>query len=257
MLLVTGSTGKLGRELVKVFPECLHPGRAEMDITDAKAVRDYIQNHNIDTVVHSAAMTGIRQCEENRELAWKTNVDGTRNLLNACLQSNPDCYFVHISTACVFYGDRGNYTEEDTPYPKNLYSLTKLVSESIVSESKAAKRLIIRTNFVPREKWPYPKAFVDRFGTYLFADDLANAIRRVVERDITGIVHVCGDNKMSMFELARITTPDVQPMTIEEYSGPPLTMDMSLRSVRIESFKLTCQLRRRMCVSYNDPLPAG
>jgi len=195
--------------------------------------------HKVDTVVHTAALTGIRQCEENRELAWKTNVDGTRNLLQACLQSRPDCYFVHISTACVFYGDRGDYVESDLPYPKNFYSLTKLVSEFVVSEVRSDNWLIIRTNFVPRSRWPYQKAFKDRFGTYLFADDLANAIAKVLEKRITGILHVCGDKRMSMFELAKITTPDVQPMTIEEYSGPPLTMDMSLVSSRIKPFKLT------------------
>jgi len=217
----------------------LHPSRAELDITDRELVTHYMRLHKVDTVVHTAALTGIRQCEENRELAWKTNVDGTRNLLQACLQSRPDCYFVHISTACVFYGDRGDYVESDLPYPKNFYSLTKLVSEFVVSEVRSDNWLIIRTNFVPRSRWPYQKAFKDRFGTYLFADDLANAIAKVLEKRITGILHVCGDKRMSMFELAKITTPDVQPMTIEEYSGPPLTMDMSLVSSRIKPFKLT------------------
>ena len=217
----------------------MHPSRAELDITDRELVTHYMRLHKVDTVVHTAALTGIRQCEENRELAWKTNVDGTRNLLQACLQSRPDCYFVHISTACVFYGDRGDYVESDLPYPKNFYSLTKLVSEFVVSEVRSDNWLIIRTNFVPRSRWPYQKAFKDRFGTYLFADDLANAIAKVLEKRITGILHVCGDKRMSMFELAKITTPDVQPMTIEEYSGPPLTMDMSLVSSRIKPFKLT------------------
>jgi len=224
---------------VKVFPDCLHPSRTELDVTNRELVTQYMRLHKPDTVVHSAALTGIRQCEDNREMAWKTNVDGTRNLLQACLQFKPDCYFVHISTACVFYGDRGDYTEEDMPYPKNFYSLTKLVSEFVVSESGSSNWLIIRTNFVPRSRWPYPKAFKDRFGTYLFADDLARAISEVLSRRIIGILHVCGDRKLSMYEVAEITTPDVQPTTIEEYSGPPLTMDMSLKSNRINAFRLT------------------
>jgi dTDP-4-dehydrorhamnose reductase len=239
MLLVTGSTGRLGRELVRVLPESLHPLRAQMDITNPDAVRDYVGHHKIDMVIHTAAMTGIRECEENKELAWKTNVVGTRNLLHACLRSDPNCYFVHISTACVFQGDRGDYTEEDVPYPKNFYSISKLVAESVVSESTAKNWLIIRTNFVAREKWPHPKAFKDRFGTYLFADNLAGAIKEIVEKRMSGILHVCGDKKISMLELARIVSPNVQPMTMDEYSGPPLTVDMSLRSVRIQPFRLT------------------
>jgi hypothetical protein len=42
-----------------------------------------------------------------------------------------------------------------------------------------------------------------------------------------------------MFELAKITTPEVKPMTISEYVGPPLTIDMSLNSKRIDSFRMT------------------
>ena len=53
-------------------------------------------------------------------------------------------------------------------------------------------------------------------------------IADVQKEHLQGIVHIVGDKKMSILELAKITTPDVQPMTIDDYSGPPLTMDMSL-----------------------------
>jgi dTDP-4-dehydrorhamnose reductase len=184
-------------------------------------------------------LTGIRECEEQKELAYETNVIGTENLVKSCLEYNPDRYFVYLSTACVFYGDRGNYTENDLIYPKNYYAFTKTLGEFAVKESPLKRWLIIRTNFVERAKWPYEKAFVDRFGTYLFADDLASAIKDVIRRGLTGIVHVCGEERLSMFDLARLTTPDVKPMTMAEYNGPPLTMDMSLRSVRIEPYKIS------------------
>jgi len=157
--------------------------------------------------------------EQNKKVAWQVNVDGTENLVKACEKYRDGCYFVYMSTACVFYGDVGNYVETDTPYPKNFYSLTKLLGEFVVKYSSLKKWLIVRTNFVPRERWPYRKAFIDRFGTYLFADDLALAIASVVKDNFTGIVHVCGDEKLSMFELAKITTPDIEPTTMAEYNG--------------------------------------
>jgi len=235
-VFITGGTGKLGKEIVKLFPDSLHPNHQELDITDESAVNNFIKKNKFDTIIHCAALTGIRSCEENKELAWDVNVRGTENLLKACSKSKPN--FVYISTACVFYGDRGDYVETDIPYPKNFYALTKLLGEFVVKYSKLKDWLIIRTNFVARERWPYPAAFVDRYGTYLFADDLALAIKSIVSRNIRGILHVCGEEKMSMFELAKITTPNIKPMTIKEYSGPPLTMDMSLRSNRIKPFKL-------------------
>jgi dTDP-4-dehydrorhamnose reductase len=239
MILITGGYGKLGRELVKVFPDCLHPSHGELSIADRETMLDFIEKNKPEALIHCAALTGIRQCEENKDLAFKVNVEGTENLVGACEKHQPSCYFIYISTACVFHGDKGDYVETDMPYPKNFYSLTKLLGEYVVKYSALKKWLIIRTNFVPREKWPYSKSFVDRFGTYLFADDLALAIKSTMDRNLTGILHVCGGEKLSMFELAKIVTPDIQPMTLAEYAGPPVTVDMTLRSTRIQPFTIT------------------
>lgn len=129
--------------------------------------------------------------------------------------------------------------ENDLPYPKNFYSLTKLMGELVVQESKLKKWLIIRTNFVPKTPWPYPKAFTDRFGTYLFADDVAGGIRELIQAKMTGIVHLCGNKKMSMYELAKTLSPKVQPITLEDYQGPPLTVDMSLTTKRWKKYKIS------------------
>lgn len=237
--LITGSTGKLGTALVRVFHNKLAPNHEELDITDNKAVFRYIKTNKPEVLIHCAALTGIRECEENKEKAWRVNIEGTENLVEACEDAAKDCYFIYISTACVFYGDKGNYVETDIPYPKNFYSLTKLLGEFIVKHSTLKKPLIIRTNFVAREKWPYSKAFADRYGTYLFADDLAKAIKKVTDSNATGLLHICGEERISMFELAKMTTPKVERMTITEYTGPPLTMDMSLNSKRIKPFRIT------------------
>jgi dTDP-4-dehydrorhamnose reductase len=238
-VFITGSTGSLGKELVKVFYNALAPTHKELDITDKDAVFEYVERNKPEAVIHCAALTGVRRCEDNKGVAWRVNVEGTENLVKACENTVNNCYFAYISTACVFYGDKGNYVETDTPHPKNFYSLTKLLGEFIVKYSTLKKWLIIRTNFVVRGKWPYPKTFVDRYGTYLFSDDLARAIKNVIGSTIIGILHVCGEEKLSMFELAKITTPEVKPMSLAEYNGPPLTVDMSLNSIRIKPFKLT------------------
>lgn len=238
-ILITGGSGRLGRELVKYRPNCIHPTHQELDVTNCSNVRHFIKEIKPKIIIHCAALTGIRQCEENKHLAWNTNAEGTRYLLEACLGYAPFCYFIYISTPCVFYGDKGDYTEKDIPYPKNFYGLTKLLGELSVCWSGLQKWLIIRTNFVAREKWDYPKAFIDRFGTYLFADDAAQASCKVLDAEMEGVVHICGKEKISMLDLARITTPEVQPMTLADYRGPPLTQDMSLRSSRIAPFEIT------------------
>jgi len=237
-VLITGGSGRLGKELRKIFPDALAPKHEELDITNIERVKQYVSQFNFDMIIHCAALAGINQCEENRKLAWETNVLGTENLIKTCTEFSPDCYFVYISTACVFYGDRGNYSEDDIPYPKNFYSLTKLLGEFVVKSNSQIKSLITRTNFSSRERWPYPKAFIDRFGTYLLAEDVAVAIKEVTEKAMTGVVHIVGSRKLSMYELAKITTPDIEPMTLAEYQGPPLTINMSLDTIRWKKYEI-------------------
>lgn len=233
-MLLTGASGRLGRELVKVFPDALKPSRQELDITDWLQTRAYFNKHKVETVIHTAALTSVEECENNRQKAYLVNVEGTKHLLNAV---SSKCYFILISSACVFRGDEGNYSERCVPCPVNYYGLTKLLAETIVSSHNNS--LIIRTNFAARERWEYPTAFTDRFGTYLFADDVAHAIKDIVALRLTGVVHVCGDRKMSMFALAKLTTPDVKPMTMKDYMGKAhLTVDMSLSSSKLAPFRI-------------------
>ena len=236
-ILITGGTGALGRELKKFFPNNISPSHDEFDITNKQLVLDFIDKKNIDTIIHTAALTKIRECEENQALAWDVNVKGTKNLVDAVKKSKNKINFVYISTACVFDGHHEMYTEESIPYPENFYSLTKLLGEREVGSLQ--NYLIVRTNFVTKKSWPYQKAFTDRFGTYLFADDVAKGIFEILNSNISGLIHVVGDKKMSVFELAKLTTPDIQPMTINDYSGPRLTMDMSLDSKRWKKYHIS------------------
>ena len=225
-LLLTGVTGILGSELKKLFPNAISPPHSEFDICDKNKVDEFFKNNHIDLVIHTAALTTVRGCEKDKTLATRINVEGTKNLVDGLFDSNPDGYFVYISTACVFDGDSGMYNESSIPSPKNFYSSTKLLGEYELKKLK--KSLVIRTNFTSRKKWPYPKAFTDRFGTYLFSDQVAKGIKEVIEHNLDGIVHIVGKKRISMFELAKYTTPDIEPMTMNEYSGPDLTIDMSL-----------------------------
>lgn len=236
VVLITGGTGSLGIELQKVFPENISPSHKELDITNNGQVKKIFLQNKIDTVIHTAAITKIRKCEDDKQLAWDVNVEGTKNLIDEIIHSKLNINFIYVSTACVFDGHSGMYTEKSIPYPENFYSLTKLLGEFEVN--RLPNTTIIRTNFVPRKPWPYEKAFTDRFGTYLFADQVANGINDIIKEKITGIVHIVGDKKISIFELAKMTTPQIEPMTIKDYSGPPLTMDMSLETIRWKKYTI-------------------
>jgi dTDP-4-dehydrorhamnose reductase len=236
MIVITGGSGRLGRELRQIYPEALAPDRHALDLSRRDSVWAFIRAHRPQVVVHAAGFTSVQAAEHERERCWEVNVRGTEWLVEALEAGSADCHLVYVSTACVFHGDRGGYTEADVPYPKNFYGLTKLLGESAARRLRS--HLVVRTNIVARGARPYPAAFVDRFGTYLYADEVARALGDLVSRRLTGVVHVAGDRRLSMFDLAALATPSVRPISMREVSLP-LTVDMSLASVRIPAFRLT------------------
>jgi len=236
-ILLTGGNGVLGKEIRRIIPNCITPSKNELDIRNKDSVFDFVKSHQIDAIIHTAALTSIRNCEENKEAPWKTNVIGTQNLVDALSINHSDGYFVYISTACVFKGDEQMYSEKSIPNPANFYALTKLIGETIVQS--LSNHLIIRTNFIARQKWPYEKAFTDRYGTYLFVDDVAVGIKEIFESKQKGIIHLTGDKIYSMYDLAKIITPEVKPMTLQDYSGPHLTKNMTLDSLLWKKYKIS------------------
>jgi len=234
--LITGGSGILGTELKKLFPNSLFPSHSDLDITNNEMVFDYFSKNEFDSIIHTAAMTSVRQCESEKKLCWNSNVVGTKNLVDATTEFRSNSKFIYLSTACVFDGHDGMYKESSIPSPENFYALTKLIGEQQIKNLK--NYLIIRTNFVGKQKWMYPKAFTDRFGTYLFAENVASGIKEIFDTNIEGTIHIVGDKKLSMYDLAKITTASIQPMTIDEYQGPPLTMDMSLDTERWKKYTL-------------------
>ena len=234
--LITGGSGVLGTELKKLFPNSLFPSHSDLDITNNEMVFDYFSKNEFDSIIHTAAMTSVRQCESEKKLCWNSNAVGTKNLVDATTKFRTNSKFIYVSTACVFDGHTDMYKESSIPHPENFYALTKLIGEQFAKNLK--NHIIIRTNFVGKQKWMHPKAFTDRFGTYLFAENVASAIREIFDANIEGTIHIVGDKKLSMYDLAKITTPSIKPMTIDEYQGPPLTMDMSLDTERWKKYTL-------------------
>ena len=240
-VLITGGSGALGTSLKKVFKNAYCPTRKEMDITKPDSVNKTILSYKPDTLIHAAALVGIRECEENKRKAWLTNLGGTQNVVNALKKLNNDCYLIHMSTACVFEGEHKKfYAEDDIPAPKNYYSVTKLCGEVVTRQY--TNTCIIRTNFAPKQQWKYPKAFIDRFGTYLFTGQVAKGIFDVCKKKEKGIIHITGDKRMSMYELALLAgSKNICKMSLDEYEGPPLTVDMSLSTKRWKKYKISSQ----------------
>lgn len=238
-VLVTGGDNSLSRELQIIYEDVLIPDSKELDLTNKESIKKFFLENNFDCIIHNESLMNVRECEENKDKAVKINVTSTKNLVDIIQEINPGIEFIHLSTPCIFDGVSGMFTETSIPNPVNYYGTTRMDAEKKVKELQ--KFVIVRTNYVDKEKWPYPKAFTDRFGTYLFSKQVAQGIFDIQQERIRGIMHIVSDTKISMYELAKMTTPDVEPMTINDYSGPPVTMDMSLDSTKWKKYKISLE----------------
>jgi dTDP-4-dehydrorhamnose reductase len=237
-VLVTGGSGRLGRELHTELPrlgaEVYSPPRTELDITLPDTIRPVLEHYKPDVVVHAAAYTDVKGAETQKELCWLVNVAGTRNLVQA-LAGNM-VKLVYISTDYVFWGDKGGYAEEDPVGPvRNYYALSKLAAEEVARVH--TDTLVIRTSFRSRE-WPYPVAFTDVYTSQDYVDviapEIALAVRHVGLIKV-GTLHIATERK-SVYELARQRNAAVKPGTRRE-AGVEMPEDISLVAKRWRTVK--------------------
>ena len=228
-LLITGASGLYGSRLaqkalgrgIEVYSTdiqnlSVYGNFAKLDITNRVHVEETFKSIKPTVVVHAATLTDVDKCETNKSLAWKINVEGTKNVVKAA--KTVASFVVYISTDYVFGGEEGNYKENDTPNPINYYGLTKLKAEEIVqnqNEYFIARPSVIygstpaagKVNFAlwlidTLKKGERAKIVTDQWNTPTLNTNLAEMTLEAIERKLTGIYHLCGASRVSRFEFA-------------------------------------------------------
>lgn len=222
-ILVNGARGRLGQALLNLLPNTVGIDKAELDLTDSRAVVQYFATHTYDIVVHCAAYTDVARAEIERDACYVINVRGTENIVRSFTGKK----FVYISTDYVFDGERGNYREEDTPNPINFYSLTKLLGEIAVRQFP--RTLIIRTSFKADAPWPYSAAFTDQWTSADYLSVRAPQIAQAILMPrLFGTIHIGGARK-TIYQLARQASPAIKKMSLADVPTK-LPRDVSLDS---------------------------
>jgi UDP-glucose 4-epimerase len=208
-IVVTGSAGKLGSVTVKTLRDSgydvtgidiIESDTTDvlMDIKNKKSVQKITKS--MDAIVHTAAMHG-KHFELNypRQDFIKTNINGTFNLLNACVNSGIK-KFIYISTTSI-YGNamvdkaKAVWVDETlNPDPRDIYDITKLTAE-----------LLCRDYF---EKESI-EATVLRVSRFLPEDDNTKAIHRLYrgldERDGAVAIQLAIEQHFDNFEVFNIS----------------------------------------------------
>jgi len=208
-ILLTGSSGLLGKELLKINPNIIALTHDECNIKNAHDVRYAIKTHRPDVVIHAAAMTDNRLVEKDPFNAIFTNIIGTANVAMVCIDYN--VRMVYLSTDYVYAGERGNFSEQEPLKPFNLYAWTKLGGEcSVVG---VENHLIIRTSF--GGDFQYKQAFTDKYSSKDYVDRLAPQIYEAALSPLTGVLNL-GTERKTLFDHAKERNPDVIPVKLSE-----------------------------------------
>ncbi len=135
-VLLIGSTGQLGREIIKSSPKGIKiftPSRLEFDLANNKQCYDYILNLSPDWIINSGAYTNVEKAEKNKEIAFQINALGPQNLAKALFKSGGK--LLHISTDFVFNGKQNYpYRTDQICSPINAYGISKAKGEEYIKQ---------------------------------------------------------------------------------------------------------------------------
>lgn len=240
-ILITGANGMLAREVREKFAkgnDITATDVSELDITNEKAVMDYITNLKPDYIINCAAFTAVDKAEDCYELADKINGNGPTNLAKAAKVNGSK--LVHISTDYVFGGDleiSKDYKEDDEKNPVTVYGKTKLHGEQGI-EQNMEEYYIFRTawlygiggnNFVKTmtnlgTSRDEINVVSDQHGSPTYAKDLTEIIYQAIEKKIPyGVYNATNQGYTTWYDFTKEILKEqgieckVNPVTTEEY----------------------------------------
>jgi dTDP-4-dehydrorhamnose reductase len=248
---VTGSTGLIGSQVVADLCKSnndvyssYHQTKPEygipipLNLTNKNQILENVNKTKPDCIIHLAAMTGVDQCEVDRDLALSINKEATKTIAKMAAKIN--AFFLYVSTDYVFDGNKGNYTESDIPKPVGFYGKTKLEGELSLNQlassysiartstpfglhkTKKTFPLWIKENLELQKEIPI---LIDQVTSPTYVPNLSKMIIEVATRKITGVINLAGSTRISRYEFAqkiaeklRLDKNLLKPITIEHMS---------------------------------------
>ena len=259
-ILILGSTGVLGSTLnlflknkkLKLFfisrKKNLKSHKYLKDFTNYKKLENIITNINPEIIINCIGVTKFHNGYDNIKNTKLINTNLPIYLSKFCLRKK--IYFLHISTDCVFLGNKGNYSEKSLKDAKDLYGLTKNKGE--VKNKFSAT---IRTSFIGPEtnssksllNWflsqkKQVNGFSKAFFSGLTSIELAKIVYKyfIIKKDFYNQIINIGGKKISKYKLLKIIKV-VFNKKIDIINYSRFQIDRSLNStkfMRLSKYKL-------------------
>jgi dTDP-4-dehydrorhamnose reductase len=266
-VLITGAGGLVGGRLATVLAAdfTVVAGRHEtappaglaavaLDLLAPGSLEGALGQAGADAVVHAAALAEPDACERDPDRARRLNVDGTAAVARACRRAG--ARLIVLSTDLVFPGDRGGLAEDQAPAPLQVYGTTKRDAERVALDEcpdAAVARIALvsgaghgrRATATESVAWALRQGrrlglYTDQHRTPIDPDSLADAVGRLLQRPLRGIVHLGGPERVSRYELGRrvaavlgLDAGLLDPVASADHpQGAPRPADVSLDSAR-------------------------
>jgi dTDP-4-dehydrorhamnose reductase len=251
-ILVTGVNGQLGHDVLKQLKlrneDCVGASRADFDLLNKDDTVRFIEALRPVAVIHCAAYTAVDKAEDERELCYAVNVEGTAAVAQACAAVG--ARMAYISTDYVFNGEGGSSYETDEPRnPSNYYGWTKSQGEDQVRQW-VARHFIIRVSWVfgshggnfvktmcrlgqEREEL---RVVHDQIGSPTYTDDLAVLLPEMIQTERYGTYHATNEGFCSWYEFA---CEIMRAANLKAAVKPIQTEDYPTRAIRPKNSRLS------------------
>lgn len=223
-VLITGASGMLGRYVVTLADaagyDVIAPTSTELNLSDLKGIRNYIQRIAPAAILHLAAETDVDLCERDPARAGLHNhlaTDVVARAANAC-----GAWVLYVSSSGVFGGDiKAIYNELDLPCPVNYYARSKLWGEKAIAQHCPDNSLIVRAGWMIGGGAEHDHKFIgkiirqisdgaevlravtDKYGTITRAQSLAQFIVASLAVQRKGMFHYASAGVTTRFEIAK------------------------------------------------------
>ena len=222
-------------------------------------ISSIIKKYNINTIVLLSAISDPDKRFKQKKISHLVNIKYTKNLISKI--KNKKIHLIFISTEFVYSGLNGNYSENSTTKPINIYGKQKLTIENYIKKNifsytilRIAKTygddLQIRglltdfLNEILRGKRNFLSAN-DQIFNPLYVNDLKKIILFFLKKKIIGTFNVCGPQSYSRYKIYNLVYkqlkkrfPDLK-LKIKKISINDLKfLEKRPKNLSLKSFKL-------------------
>ena len=222
---ITGHTGSIGRNLIKLYRDKIVFYPFKGDVTKKKQISKWIKSKKFDHLIHLAAIVPIKEVNNNKKKAYKVNTLGTKNIVDIITKEKKQLDWVFFaSTSHVYSSSKKKITENTKINPISYYGKTKFLAEKEISKLKkigtkvCIGRIFSTTNNYQRKNYLVPdlknkikkakkKIILNNLNHYrdfISIKDITKIIFYFLKKNFFGIINISSGKKTKLSNIAKI-----------------------------------------------------